>query len=168
MSVKRQVSSTSAKCQVSVTREGAAQQETRMPPPPLTSFIQSPLDRAPFSIPFPFDSTLSRAVLFLFPSGWCGVSRFASPRTRFVRSHQTILCVYPPVTFRANLILFLCCRHASGCDKSFTHANDIPQLLDKVHEDDISTVIERACDPESKDGRWITQYDIVEVSRADR
>eukprot|EP00752_Nemacystus_decipiens_P004119 g3768.t1 len=32
----------------------------------------------------------------------------------------------------------------------------------KVHEDDISTVIERACDPDTKDGRWITQYDIVE------
>lgn len=42
----------------------------------------------------------------------------------------------------------------------------MPRMLDeKVHEDDISTVIERSCDPETKDGRWITQYDIVEVSR---
>ncbi|CAM9675972.1 unnamed protein product [Ectocarpus sp. 6 AP-2014] len=32
----------------------------------------------------------------------------------------------------------------------------------KVHEDDISTVIEGACDPATKEGRWITEYDIVE------
>eukprot|EP00904_Undaria_pinnatifida_P010457 jgi/Undpi1/6541/HiC_scaffold_20.g09020.m1 len=32
----------------------------------------------------------------------------------------------------------------------------------KVHEDDISAVLEEACDPSKKTGRWITQYDIVE------
>ncbi|CAM9495667.1 unnamed protein product [Pylaiella littoralis] len=32
----------------------------------------------------------------------------------------------------------------------------------KVHEDDISTAVEGACDPETKEGRWITQVDIVE------
>ena len=34
----------------------------------------------------------------------------------------------------------------------------------QVHEDDISAVLEEACDPSKKTGRWITQYDIVEVS----
>ncbi|CAM9176962.1 unnamed protein product [Scytosiphon promiscuus] len=32
----------------------------------------------------------------------------------------------------------------------------------KVHEDDISTLLEGCCDPDTVDGRWITQYDIVE------
>lgn len=33
----------------------------------------------------------------------------------------------------------------------------------QVHEDDISAVLEEACDPSKLSGRWITQYDIVEV-----
>lgn len=35
----------------------------------------------------------------------------------------------------------------------------------QVHEDDISAVLEKACDPTTPEGRWITEYDIVEVKR---
>lgn len=33
----------------------------------------------------------------------------------------------------------------------------------KVHEDDISTLAEEACDPTKSSGRWITEIDIVQV-----
>lgn len=33
----------------------------------------------------------------------------------------------------------------------------------QVHEDDISGLVEEACDPHKSSGRWITSYDIVEV-----
>lgn len=36
-------------------------------------------------------------------------------------------------------------------------------FLNQVHEDDISAVIEAACDSTKASGRWMTEFDVVEV-----